>query len=275
MSKDSVGRKQTSRNEDWVSLWETCTEQISIEHMLELERKTILQARSFIQGNGYKRMAYGYSGGKDSVALRHLLGKAQIPIAGVFCALHHNEYPAFLEWLHKNAPKETEFIQLKRLSLEEINENENYLFPTGKKERDYYTAQWREAEADFVIKNGIDLVFAGRRIADGNTCGKRDSYGVLTSRNKVVTSCNVIGMWTHSELLAYIKYNQLELPPIYDYPNGWVYGTHPWTERDRVNNSIFETFDEIMTIDPNIVNEAAKTLNIAKQYLKARKEYAD
>lgn len=265
---DRVGRKQNSNNKSWLELWNNCTEKVSKKHIIEIESETIQKAKKI--ASQYKKIAYGYSGGKDSTVLASLLSKTGIKDLKPFCVLHQCEYPKFQEWLFSNCPKGTTFLKLEKLGLEELNRKPEYLFPTGKKEKAYYIGQWREAQTTYVKENNIDLVFAGRRIIDGNMCGKKNPDGIYVSKNKVITSCNLIADWSHEEILAYIKYNGLKLPPIYDFPNGWVYGTHAWTKRDRVNNSIYETFDEIMNIDKSIVIEASKTLDIAKEYLKER-----
>jgi hypothetical protein len=119
-----------------------------------------------------------------------------------------------------------------------------------------------------MIEHGFDTLVAGRRTQDGNFCGKENPVGCRVSEmsHPHIISPNLIANWTHSQLLAYIQYFRIELPAIYYFPNGFRFGTHPWTERRRLNMSYFDTFDEIMRLDSNILPKAASRLGIVREY---------
>jgi hypothetical protein len=56
------------------------------------------------------------------------------------------------------------------------------------------------------------------------------------------------------------------LPPIYDWKNGYLCGTHPWPAR-QWTGSISNGWREIYEIDPSIVEKASETIVSAKQFL--------
>lgn len=262
-------RKQTSRNEDWIQLWNACTKIVSAKRLDELEADAV--ERAHMIARVYARVGYGWSGGKDSVVLANILQLAKLGTLPHFCSLHAFEYPSIERWLYLHAPRDTQFIRATDYDVDFLNENPRYLFPdpTDKKVRGEYTKEWRKQEKKFCRENGIDVIIAGRRIEDGNACGQKKA-GVYTNTNKGtgITSCNLIAEWTHAELLAYIKSRNLPLPMFYAWPNGFVFGTHAWTERDRVNNSINDTFDEVFVLDDMAIKKAAsKGLRAAQEYL--------
>lgn len=68
-------------------------------------------------------------------------------------------------------------------------------------------------------------------------------------------------------ILGFIHYYQISLPPIYEWENGYLCGTHPWPAR-QWTGSLANAWREIYEIDPGIVREAAKEIESAKEYLK-------
>ena len=264
--------KQKSENREWIKLFNDCEHRVSTKRLYELERKAIhdIRAANMEYPN---RCAYGYSGGKDSVVLNELVKRSGVQMH-CFCTIHH-EYPSMEEFIRKTAPTNTKFIYPNDFSMEYLNRHPEYLFPepTEKKIRSEYTMHWRVHAQRFLKSNGIKAMVTGRRIEDGNFCGRVED-GIYVSSNSFVKSYNVIADWTHEELLAYIKINKLPMAPIYAYPNGFVYGTHMWFERDRVDHSICKTFDEVFNIDPSIIIRAASEgLIEAQKYIKQKGFY--
>ena len=264
-----LGRKQSSNNRDWVRAWETCTNIINREHINELTNQTIQRIKSVIEINNFKRIAYAWSGGKDSIVLYDILRKSGIDMVGGVLALYEHEFPEFYEWICKNKPPEVQVIKTKAFTDDFLNKNPEYLFPMQDKYKDAYLPPRWKVQNNFIKEYGIDCMILGRRYADGNNCGKREN-GFVTS-SKAGCKFNPLADWTHEEILAYLQYNNLELPPIYFYENGFQAGTQVWTEKRRINGHYFETFDLLMEIDPRIIEESKGKLKIVDEYLEYKR----
>lgn len=71
-------------------------------------------------------------------------------------------------------------------------------------------------------------------------------------------------------MLAYIYYlRPNQLPPIYDWHNGFVEGTHPWPMRSETLDDA-DGWAQIYSIDSSLVHEAARRgIQSAQDYLAA------
>lgn len=256
--------KQKSTEEDWRAEWRVATAKHPLSEILRLKDST----EAIMSEAASKPLIIGYSGGKDSLVLRHMAEDCIDKPVFINCLLQ-NEYPRFEEWLVDTAPSGTVFVQDEELSLEYINEHPEFLFPEGKRERGIYVATFRKPTYKYLLEHGVHQFMTGKRFEDGNTCGPADGKGMHSTymRDGDMRTLNPMAEWSHSQLMAYIQYFHIELPEIYSYPNGFRFGTHPWTERDRVDGWISKTFDEILEIDPSIVEDAAKRLDMARLYL--------
>lgn len=83
---------------------------------------------------------------------------------------------------------------------------------------------------------------------------------------KGVTRYSPLADWKHEHILAYIHYNDIPLPPIYGWKNGYTCGTHPWPAR-QWTGSIENGWQEIYDIDPSIVTAAAEKIESARHFL--------
>jgi hypothetical protein len=70
--------------------------------------------------------------------------------------------------------------------------------------------------------------------------------------------------------LAYIHYYNLSLPPIYNWKNGYLCGTHPWPAR-QWTKSIENGWREIYEIDKAIVENAAQHIDSARVFMEGLK----
>ena len=111
------------------------------------------------------------------------------------------------------------------------------------------------------------MLLLGRRRSDGNYVGKGDN---IYTNGQGVTRYSPLSDWTHEQVLAYIHYYNLEMPPIYGWKNGYLCGTHPWPARQWAG-SVENAWAEIHEIDSTIVTEAAEHIQSAKDFLESLK----
>lgn len=142
------------------------------------------------------------------------------------------------------------------------------LFPQDSK----YASMWfqivqHRGQAKYYKENQLDMMLLGRRRADGNYVGRGDN---IYTNNQGVTRYSPLSDWTHEQMLAYIHYHNLEMPPIYDWKNGYLCGTHPWPAR-QWTGSVGNAWAEIYEIDGSIVTEAAEHIQSAKDFLDSLK----
>ncbi len=97
--KHFLGRKQTSSNADWLYALDHIEELISRSEVEALASQAIDDIRAAAAG---KRVAYAWSGGKDSLVLSKLCEAAGVG-TGYF-AYSDLDYPAFVQWCLKNKP---------------------------------------------------------------------------------------------------------------------------------------------------------------------------
>ena len=74
--------------------------------------------------------------------------------------------------------------------------------------------------------------------------------------------------WKHEEILAFIHYYKIPVPPIYGWKNGYLCGTHPWPAR-QWTGSEENGWREVYEIDESIVREAAQVIDSAAKFLKS------
>ena len=60
------------------------------------------------------------------------------------------------------------------------------------------------------------------------------------------------------------------MPPIYDWKNGYLCGTHPWPAR-QWTKSIENGWQEVYEIDKSIVIDASEHIDSAKKFLEGLK----
>ena len=256
--KRVLGRKQKIRNEDWLNVMQHIEDFVSPRELTVERCVTIEDIRSMIVG---KKAAYAWSAGKDSIVLGEIC--SMVGITDCMMAVCNLEYPVFMQWVEKHRPEGLKILNTGQ-NLEWLSEHPSMLFPqdsaTAAK---WFSIVQHRAQAQYYKENDLDVLLLGRRRADGNYCGKgSNSY----TDKKGVTRYSPLASWSHEEILAYIHYHKLPLPPIYKWKNGYLCGTHPWAARQWtgfVENGWREVFD----IDENIVKRAAECIESAAKFL--------
>jgi len=257
--KRTLGRKQTSDNERWIEVFKHIDELITKEELDNAVATTVKTLKSATDG---KNVAYAWSGGKDSIVLSKICELAGINKS--MFAYTDLEYPEFLDWCMKNKPNECETIHIP-LDLDWLAKHEDMIFPKGKKLNRWYQIVQRAAFTKYFFDNNLDFIIVGHRKADGNIVGPD---GTLRKGSGEIRY-SPLADWSHEMILAFIYYNNIELPPIYGWKNGFRCGTHPWPSR-MYTGSVENGWSEVYDIDPSIVQKAAEKIESASHFLKER-----
>lgn len=263
---DVLGKKQRIKNADWIHTFEKIEQLVPKKELEQFVHKTIQDIKKKTKN---KKAAYAWSGGKDSLVLGDICRQAGITSCVlVICKL---EYKTFMEWIEENKPPELSIINTGQ-DIKWLAAHQNMLFPQDSK----IASQWfqivqHRGQATYYKENGLDMLLLGRRRADGNYVGKGDN--IYTNRQGV-TRYSPLSDWTHEQILAYIYYYHLKMPPIYNWKNGYLCGTHPWPAR-QWTGSIENAWSEIYEIDRSIVIEAAQYLQSAKVFLETMNTIAN
>ena len=257
-----LGRKQRIKNSEWIEAFAKIEQAVSRKELDQLVDKTVKEIKKKTRG---KKVAYAWSGGKDSLVLGEICRMAGIaPCVLVICNL---EYKAFIEWVDAHKPPELSVINTGQ-DMKWLAAHPQMLFPQDSK----YASMWfqivqHRGQAKYYKENQLDMMLLGRRRADGNYVGRGDN---IYTNNQGVTRYSPLSDWTHEQMLAYIHYHNLEMPPIYDWKNGYLCGTHPWPAR-QWTGSVENAWAEIYEIDGSIVTEAAEHIQSAKDFLDSLK----
>lgn len=247
-------------NDDWLRCYEAVTDAVSRSEIDELTADTVKSIRKMARRG---RVCSGWNPGKDSIVLNDLLERSGIEYDPI-CWRGVNEYPAMTEWFERNRPAGLKVSVVGKFTLPWLEENPDFLFCQGDTRQRWMAEKWKHQRHDTAP---YDLFAFGRRLKDGNRCGtKADGY--LMGKTWAP-----MAEWSHEQLLAYIRYNQLELPPFYSWPRGFLLGSvamGEWTERPCKGLSVTQVWDEIWGIDPSIIEGAARVLTSARQYLEEK-----
>lgn len=248
----ALGRKQNISNDDWLNASISPLSRIN-----EISDKTIADIKSKTG-----KMAYGWSGGKDSIVLGHLCERAGVK--DCVLAVTELEYPAFMEWVQANKPENLTIFNTGQ-DLDWLKANEKMLFPDDSSiASKWFSIVQHRAQEKYYKANNLDMILLGRRMADGNFVGRGTN---IYEKNGVVRF-SPISDWTHEDILGYIFYHKLSIPPIYDWYNGYKCGTHPWPARQHTHGNGWQ---EVYDIDKTIVEKASDYLESAKEFMRSRK----
>lgn len=254
-----LGRKQHTGNAKWLEAVRRIEQLVSKEELDNAVATVVADMKRVTEG---KNTAYAWSGGKDAVVIADICQNLGIT-KSVF--VHTElEYPEFLKWCLENLPTGCEVINTGQ-DLEWLANHPNMLFP----ENSTVNSRWfalvqRRGMQKFFLDRGLDIIIAGHRKADGNYVGKGTN---IFTNGAGVTRYSPLADWPHELLLAYIHYNNIPLPPIYDWKDGYRCGTHPWPARVGMK-SIDEGWADVYEIDPSIVEVAAEKIKSAAHFLK-------
>lgn len=257
-----LGKKQTSRNEDFVKAWNNIEQLVSREEAEKLVAAAVLDIKRKTAG---KNVAYAWSGGKDSLALQVVCERAGINKC-VLCTASKPGYSNFVDWCKANAPHGLTIVDNEKLDIQYVAKHPEMLFPQNSK----YAAQWfhilqHRGQAIYFKEQRLDIICLGRRLQDGNHVGGK-GQNIYTDA-KGVTRFSPIAHWKHEDVLAVIHYFlNRRMPPIYDWKNGFIVGTGVWPARQWVG-TIQNGWQELWNINPSMVHEAAPYIASAKEFI--------
>jgi hypothetical protein len=138
------------------------------------------------------------------------------------------------------------------------------IFPqTSRTASIWFKGTQHAAQDKFCKKTKTNVLFMGRRLVDGNYCGKDFYY-----ESKGIIKVSPIADWSHEDVLACLHYEgkSKNMPPFYKWPRGYRCGTHSWPARQWCK-SIGDGWTEVYNIDKTIVIEASSKIDSAKKFL--------
>ncbi len=253
-----LGRKQSIKNEDWLEAMADIESAVSRADLEEITNETVQDIKAKTES---QKAAYAWSAGKDSIVLGHICEAAGIQdcMIGV-CNL---EYPEFMRWTEENKPTCCEIVNTGQ-DIDWLAKHPEMLFPQdSSKAGHWFHIVQHTAQAKYFKAHELDMIILGRRRADGNFVGRGSN---IYTDGRGVTRFSPLAGWTHEQVLAYIHYHELQLPPIYGWPNGYLCGTHPWPAR-QWTGSTENGWREVYGIDPAVVIAAAEKIESARHFL--------
>lgn len=258
--------KRAYSNADVQRVWETITDYVTEDEAARAVDQAADETLQVLDGRA-DTAVYGWSGGKDSIALQVVMERAGVHRA-VLGTIPHLEFQGYLRWIDDHRPEGLVTIPNADITPAWLARpgNDRYLFPTNSTDGYKWTMLGtRRAQHIYQEQHRPALQIFGRRTLDGNTIPPTP-YGIHTTRR--LTSYSPIRDWTHELVLAVIHYNRRPLPPTYAWPNGWKTGTGSWPGR-RVGDRD-ASFAETYAIEPDRLLEAAPHLPAAADWLRGR-----
>jgi len=249
-------RKQQATHEEWVQALRTVKDRVPQEEAYYLVESAAHRVRS-LPGP----IAYAWSGGKDSQALRVVAEAAGVTeCLLVICEL---EYPAFLAWATDHMPPGLEVVNTGQ-DLDWLAAHQQMLFPSSANvAARWFAAVQHTGQRRYFKHRRLGTLLLGRRRQDGNFVGRDGDWSYVKDG---VLRASPIHNWTNDELLAVLAWYDMPLPPCYRWPRGFRVGTGPWPARQWCG-SIMRGWQEVHTIDASIVRAAAAKIPSAAEYL--------
>ena len=257
-----LGRKQSATHEDFWASFHRITEIVPRPVYEARLEAAAAEVHRVCKG---KRAAFGWSGGKDALALQAVCRRAGVERC-VLGMTDHLEYPDFLAWVTDNMPAGLTVVK-NGWDIEWLAAHPEMLFPqTADVAAKWFKGVQHYAQAKYFRDEKLDLILLGRRRADGNYVGKG---GLNVYEADGVTRYSPIADWSHEMVLASLEYEgwRVNLPPFYHWPRGFRCGTHAWPARQWCAG-VPHGWSEVYAIDPGVVRAAALKIDTAAAFLK-------
>jgi|694.fasta_scaffold04497_25 3'-phosphoadenosine 5'-phosphosulfate sulfotransferase (PAPS reductase)/FAD synthetase len=206
------------------------------------------------------KVTVGWSGGKDALVAERVLRIVGYD-AGVAALYRCAKVAEMHEYVADHKPEKIEIIEIGPDNSWVIK-NKNSVWgqnPPAKLANFHAPAQ-----REWCYKNRSALHITGRRMDDQNHCGKHDRNlgGVQAPRGRGTVSLAPIYDWWHEEILAAIKYFNLNLAPTYKGQYGFIIGSNSnWVDlADLVGRSDITLFPTIVEFRDWIGRVAPKSI---------------
>jgi len=199
-----LGRKQRVRNQDFLDTLARIEEVVPRPVAMRVFTEAVREIRDYTAG---KRVAFAWSGGKDSLALQAVCYEAGV--RECLFTMTDLEYPAFLAWVTDNMPDRLEVVNTGQ-NLEWLARHLDWLFPQNATAAGrWFKAVQHTGQEFFYRKRDLDMLLLGRRRADGNYIGGKnakayESRGILRycpladwSQNRSWRSITISGSRSH------------------------------------------------------------------------------
>lgn len=257
-----IPKKKMSTDEDWLYALENIESLVSRSDLEAKISETVQRIKAITYGH---KVAYCWSGGKDALALEVLCNKAGI-FQGVM--VHSElEYPSFMKWVYENKKPDVAMYS-NGCDLRWLARNRKYLFADllGA-ETNYGQNHVRKYQFKYLHDNDLTMLIVGRRLADGNYCGRRENGFINYVKGQNALVYSPMAEWSHEEVLALLHYYEIELPPFYFWEGGFIAGTHPWFEKRRHLQGEKEHWQFLWKHEPSVVERAASFFDLAKEVI--------
>lgn len=251
-----LGRKKGSSQGDWRAAYSRALQAPDRARAAELVEEAAARVSARLRGE--RSPVYGWSGGKDSIALEVVCSAAGVGSPLLVLASRDLEYPEFEAWAKANAPQGLTALRRNKIDLDWLRERPQLLFPaTSDLSARWYQNVQHAGQREHMTVSGSSILLLGRRTADGNFTGRQAEHGREYVDREGFVRFSPIAGWSHEDVLNVIAVYRPELPPIYKYPRGFEVGTGPWAARSGVT-SLEAGWAEVFAADPRVVETAAE-----------------
>lgn len=240
--------KKHNTQEEWLKAYEEIKKFANTEEGKRRAEKLIEKASSRIPKEG--KIIYGWSGGKDSLALEVICDRLGIEDCVLCTTGFRWEYPNFKKYISENAPKKL-FIVDWNIDVDFLNSHSKYVFPKTSADIYYWYKYNQRGWKKYATEVNADYILLGQRNQDGNNTKRKDKREI----------CPIYD-FTHEDIFLLIIYGNKKLAPFYFEKDGFNRGTARWIEEHDIKDVYLK--DKSVIYDNQIIEKVRKFLEEMK-----------